>query len=252
MSESRLGKVRRFTPLRRERYLEVLALTGNLRAAAEAIDFRRNRLAGMVKRDADFAAACEAARDAADARLADAEGPFEGVENGAFETLRRGRDGRLPIIAVGPGRWSKSNEDAFIARLALTGNVERSAQAVGFAGTDMFRRRRQWPAFARRWDEALEDAETRLEFRLVNWGNSVDPDDGRANRTAPAVDEAFDPEFALKFLKWREEKRRGGGARGRASAPPSIDAVTERIVAKVAAIKRHRDKSGGEALDGRA
>ena len=23
---------------------------------------------------------------------------------------------------------------------------------------------------------------------------------------------AFDPEFALKFLKWREEKRRGGRA----------------------------------------
>lgn len=240
VDSERRATIKRFTPLRRARYLEVLAQTGNLRAAAEAIGFRRGRLAGLCKRDPDFAAQCDTARDTASARLEGAEGPFEGVEDANFETLRRGRDGRVSIIAVGPGRWSKQIEDAFIARLASTGNIERSAQAVGFAGTDMFRRRRQWPAFARRWDEALEEAETRLEFRLVNWGNSSDPDPDSTS-TASIREEAFDREFALKFLKWREEKRRGGGARGRVAAPPTIAAVTERIIAKVAAIQRHDD-----------
>jgi hypothetical protein len=45
---------------------------------------------------------------------------------------------------------------------------------------------------------------------------------------------------AMRFLKWREEKRRGRGRRAPVAAPPSIEAVTEMIVRRVEAIKRHR------------
>lgn len=61
----------------------------------------------------------------------------------------------------------------------------------------------------------------------------------------------FDPEFALRFLRWREEKRKGGGRRGRVPAPPSMEQVTESIIRKVEAIKRHRGRDdAGDAEAG--
>lgn len=251
-------RVARFTAARREHYLEVLGLTGNRTAAAEAIGFRTNRIAGMRKRDAAFDAACEEALEAATARLADAEGPFEGVEDGDFQTIRIGRNGRAQIIAVGPGRWSARVEDRFIGLLGQCGNVEASARAVGFAGTDMFRRRRQWPAFARRWEEALEEAEVRLEFRLACAGSKFTADEDesldsgvRGNDEGGVEIVPFDPEFALKFLKWREEKRAGRGRRGRRDygpREPSIEEVKASILRKIEAIEAH-DRRFGTGAD---
>ncbi len=237
----RSRKSMRFTALRRETYLEMLAQTGNKRAAAEAIGFRRNRMDGLRKRDPAFAADCEAALQAADSRLKDAEWQFEKVDEPEFQTLRQCRNGRVQIIAVGPGRWSKRVEDRFLAILSQCGNIEASARAVGFAGTDICRRRRQWPGFARRMEDALEEADVRLEFRLACHGNVVSPD-GVPAGDCPEV--PFDPDFALRYLKWRQEKKAGRGRRGRVPEPPSIEAVTEKIVKRVQAIKRHRERGG--------
>ena len=238
----RSRKISRFTALRRETYLEVLAETGNKRAAAEAIGFRRNRMDGIRRRDPAFAVECDAALAAADTRLKGAEWQFEDVIDPEFQTLRQCHNGRVQIIAVGPGRWSKRVEDRFLAILGQCGNVEASARAVGFAGTDIFRRRRQWPGFARRMDEALEEAEVRLEFRLACHGNVVPPDGEAIPVDCPQV--PFDPDFALRYLKWRQEKKAGRGRRGRVPEPPSIEAVTEKIVQRVEAIKRHRERGG--------
>lgn len=238
----RRRKVLRFTALRRETYLEVLAETGNKRAAATAIGFGRNRMDGIIKREPAFAVDCEAALRAADSRLNAAEWQFDGVHDPEFQTLRKRRDGRVQIIAVGPGRWSKRIEDRFLAILSQCGNVEASARAVGFAGTDIFRRQRQWPGFARRMEEAHQEADVRLEFRLACWGNTVSPDGGEPVVDCPEV--PFDPEFALRYLKWRQEKKAGRGRRGRAPEPPSIEAVTETIVKRVEAIRKHRARGG--------
>ena len=238
----RSRKMLRFTALRRDTYLTVLAETGNKRAAAEAIGFRRNRMDGIRKRDPAFAADCAAALATATERLNGGDGQFDGVDDPEFQTLRRCRNGRVQIIAVGPGRWSKRVEDRFLAILGRCGNVEASARAVGFAGTDIFRRRRQWPGFARRLAEALDEADVRLEFRLACYGNTVPPDGEDAPADCPEV--PFDPEFALKYLKWRQEKKAGRGRRGRIATPPSIEAVTEKIIRKVEAIKRHRARYG--------
>jgi hypothetical protein len=254
-SSWRRGRVLRFTPLRREKYLEVLALTGNRRAAAEAIGMRDNRMRAMRARDPALDAECEAALAAANERLGGAEDPFAGIDDPEFSVIRKSRSGRMQVIAVGPGRWSKPIEDRFFAILSHCGNVEAAARAVGFAGTDMFRRKRQWPEFARRWERMLDEAEERLEFRLACWGNNVGPagesgreESGTVTSDCPSADVVpFDPEFALKFLKWREEKRRGGGRRdhNRVRPPPSIEEVTENIVRKVEAIKRHAARGGG-------
>jgi hypothetical protein len=51
---------------------------------------------------------------------------------------------------------------------------------------------------------------------------------------------------AMRFLKWRQEKKAGRGRRDfrRVKPPPSIKEVTERIVRQVEAIKRHRARRG--------
>lgn len=243
-------KVARFTALRRERYLEVLGLTGNKTAAAEEIGISRSRMDNLRRRDPAFAADCEAALAAASGRLEGSDSAFDDGYDPDFHTIRRCRNGRSMLIAVGPGRWSKAVEDRFIAILGHCGNIEASARAVGFAGTDMFRRKRQWPGFARRWEEALEEAEERLEFRLACWGNNVPPGEaeGLAEEAAKAV--PFDPEFALKFLKFREEKRRGGGGgggrRGLIVKPePPIEEVRDEVLRRLAAMRRQREREGG-------
>jgi hypothetical protein len=48
----------------------------------------------------------------------------------------------------------------------------------------------------------------------------------------------FDPELAMRFLKWRREAK--GGRRGTAAALPPAEEVRERILRKVTAIQRHK------------
>jgi hypothetical protein len=48
----------------------------------------------------------------------------------------------------------------------------------------------------------------------------------------------------MRFLKWREEKRRGRGRWAPSAKPPSIEQVTEKIVRQVMAIKKHRERRG--------
>jgi len=60
----------------------------------------------------------------------------------------------------------------------------------------------------------------------------------------------FDPDFAMRFLKWREEKRRGGGRWAPRARPPSIEEITDKIVRKVEAIKRHRQRREAEGRSG--
>jgi hypothetical protein len=248
----------RFTTARRAAALGVMAATGNKRAAAEAAGVTASTIDLWLEKDAAFAAEWEGIADAVHKRLAGARSPFEGVADGRFETIQRARTGRLQIQAVRTGRWTKGIEDRFFAALRSCGNIAACARLVGFSEAAIWQRRDKWPAFAARMEKALDEAEVALEFRLACLGNNVgagmDEDSegdegvgagmGTVTSNCPP-DIPFDPEFALKFLKWREEKRRGL-RHSPVAAPPPIGEVTERIVRRVRAIRRHRGQSEGE------
>jgi hypothetical protein len=227
---------------RRQTYLEVLGETGNSRAAAEAIGMDRSTLRHRRRRDPEFDQACEEAVAAADARLAAGE-----IATDPFEAVRRGSNGRLQIVAVGAGRWTGLSEQKFFASLRVTGNMSASARAAGFTPETVWERRRQWPAFAATIEAVLEEAEVELEFRLAKLGNDVAPSTAGTAEAPPAP--PFDPEFALKFLKWREEKRRGGGRRGRGDRyrrkEQPIEEVRASIMRKLDAIEAHEKRKGG-------
>ncbi|HYN46509.1 MAG TPA: terminase family protein [Allosphingosinicella sp.] len=252
-------KVRRFTAERRAKYLEHLRRTGNHGAAARAIGLDRCSAENRRKRDAEFAIGCMAAVEEASRRLAGATDTSDGVADAEFERVKRNRHGRLMIVRTRKGKWCKSMEVMFLDVLRQCGNIAASARAVGVTSSLIWQRRRDWPGFRQKMEEALEEAEVVLEFRLATLGNNVgagvDAGETEAGEMGTVTSncppncppaEPFDPELAMRFLKWREEKRRARGRRGRAAAPPTIEEVTERIVRKVEAIKRHR----GERREG--
>lgn len=249
------GSGRRLTGSRRARFLEALRATGNVRLAAAEIGMTPQHLRVVRKRNPDLAREWAEALRESETRLAGRPRDWTDKGDGTFETIRRHSDGRLQIIARRPGHWSKTIEDRFIAVLAATGNFAAAARAVKVSTQSILARRRRWPAFARRIEEALEDAELMLEFRLATSGNDVghgpaaeeeEGDAGGDEKIRAAVAEAqrrFDPHIALQYLKWREEKRRGGGRRGSPQLRRrSIEEVTEDIVRKAEAIRRHRER----------
>ncbi|HEV2745774.1 MAG TPA: hypothetical protein VGW34_00570 [Allosphingosinicella sp.] len=252
MAERR-KKRRFFTRERRQAYLAGLRRTGNHAAAAREAGIGAAAARRYRRRKPNYEAECVAAEAEAQRRLAGAEGPLEGTKEGAFESIRRGADGRLKIQAQGSRRWSKKAEDIFFDVLRECGNISAAARAAGVTRRTVWLRRRQWPAFARRFDETMEEAEIVLEYRVAclgtNWSEAAEEaESGTVTGNCPHLasesgtvtsnwPQPFDPELAMRFLKWRADKKRG--AAGPIAALPPAEAVRERILAKVAAVRRH-------------
>ena len=249
----RRQKKRHFTADRREVYLEDLRRTGNHAAAARAAEISWGGAYRYRKRKPEFEALCIEAEHEAQRRLAGAESPLDGTEEAAFESIRRGADGRLKIQALGQRRWSKRKEELFFDVLRECGNVAASARAAGVSKVAVWKRRREWPGFARRMEETLDEAEIALEYRVAclgtNWTEEAEERDERAQEgTVTGNCPQFDPDLALRFLKWRSDKRRG--ARGSIAALPPAEEVRARIIRKVAAIKRHEAREARRAAEG--
>lgn len=223
--KQRRPKVRRFTAPRRAEFLDYLRQTGNFGAAARAVEINRSSAEQRRKRDAEFAIGCAEALAESDRRLAGAEGAFDCPGHGEFNVIKRGRGGRTQIVRAGAKRWSRTIEDRFFAALSMCGNVAAAARAVGFTESCIWRRRRTWPDFRQRMEDVLDDAEIRIEYRLAAIGSDVaaagpgrsDGSEGTGNG-GQAETEAepirFDPDLGFRFLKWREDKRRGRSPRG--------------------------------------
>jgi transposase-like protein len=180
--------------------------------------------------------------------LSGATGPFDCPQGGRLKMIKRGKRGRLQLVSPGENRWNAAVERRFLDALRVCGNVSAAARAVGFSDGTIWERRRKWPAFAKALDELLEEVELALEFRLGCQGSDVVPaqgeEPGASESLVPVESGPFDPEAAMRFLKWREEKRRGRGRRTPPAKPPTIEEVTEKIVRRVEAIKRHKARGG--------
>ncbi|HVQ09491.1 MAG TPA: hypothetical protein VMS43_13755 [Allosphingosinicella sp.] len=237
-------------------FLKLLRETGNRRAAAAAIGVEARLMDQRREHDPELDRDWRAALDEAHLGLALAKGPFDCPQGKALNTIRRGRSGRLQLVAAGEERWSAAVEERFKEALRACGNVRAAARAVGFTESAVWQRRRAWPAFAAMLEELLEEAELTLELRIASMGSNVlgGAETGTVASNCPPGEGAppplpFDADFAMRFLKWREEKRRGGGRWAPRARPPSIEEVTARIVRKVEAIKRHPRRSEGAKGD---
>ena len=237
----------RWTAQRRARLIELVEESGNLTASAEAVGTSYKALHRLRLKDPEFRRRCDEAARSAHERLAKSEAAFE-TDGDEFQAIRRTSNGRYQLTAVPKRHWTKRTEDEFFGYLRETGNISAAARSVGSDKSSVFRRCRKWPGFARRWDEVLEEASMTLEFRLACQDGAATGgagDESAADAAAEAGRAKFDPELALRFLKWRHEKLTGRARRrGSVPAPPSIEEVTEKIVRQVEAIKRHRARGG--------
>lgn len=158
--------------------------------------------------------------------------------------------------------WTDEAEALFLSHLASSCNVAASAAAAGFSAVTAYNHRRCDPAFARKWQAALDQGYARLEMELV--------------RHAADMVENFevDPDAPFKQMSMREaihllaihQRRRDQPAASLAARPRSLDQARDSILRKLEAIEvcrrsgLHPDEilgaenppMGGEATRGKA
>ncbi|MES2755205.1 MAG: hypothetical protein V4659_11110 [Pseudomonadota bacterium] len=149
-------------------FLRHLRKSGNVREAATALGFTRERFIKRRNKHSAFAVRWDAAIVQAHATLKAA------LKNGAGASpatrdrhILRGNFGRLQLRTIPPSRIGHAARQRFLAALSATANVVLSAAAIGFTPTALYRHRRRNPAFAREWGLALKMGYDRLEHALL-------------------------------------------------------------------------------------
>lgn len=141
-------------------------------------------------------------------------------------TTDRGR----PIFSNGRMRrrrrdgWTRTNERVFLKHLRATANIAASARAAGKSPTSAHDLRARDPVFAADWAAALCESKQRLHSKLIVCAETGGIDPG-VDEDGEPVDpglENFDPDLALKLLKFHQESETGG-RRGRPGPAPVSD-----------------------------
>lgn len=155
-----------------------------------------------------------------------------------------------PQIARTSGKyWTDEAEARFLDTLGASCNVKMAAAAIGYTASTLYWRRRRDPAFAERWQAALEQGYTRIEALLIE--NAERSLSGRMpNPDSPIP--AMTVREAMDLLRMHQAAARGAGPRtpGRRARPRSIDEVRASILAKLSAIGNSRaedGRAGGQA-----
>lgn len=250
-----------------------LAATGNATLAAKRAGVARTWVYRWRREDSEFAAEWQAAVERFDRRMKKrarrelgrelvwglgreralpvraAPGDHAARLDGALTregplVARRGRGGRLQLAAARPNDWSAEKETEFFVHLGATLNVTAAAKAAGFTSKTAWERRRADPAFARRWDAAMEEGSQRLELRLMELaardiGALAADDAGAAEARADA--RPLDPDLAKWLLKWRD----GAPVRARGGRPhgpriPDLDGLHAEVLRRLEAMRRGR------------
>lgn len=233
----------RFTRWRRAHFFRVLEETGHAQMAAEEAGVSLGCIYRLRRVEPGFTEKMAAAAADADRRLEAAE---EGQSGDGRVTvtrlspalvIRRGRGGRLRVMAAGKRWWTERHDAVFFAHLRATGSVAASARAAGFTPKSAWNRRDRLPGFARAMDEAREEADLELLFQLAAHA------EGRRGDDFDSSEERFDPEQAMRTISFRENRKLGRHS-PRRRPPPPIEAVAVKIERLVRAVKRQRDKPG--------
>jgi hypothetical protein len=237
---------RKFSERRKAAFVRAVAESGNQTLAAERAKVSRSWVCLHRKEDPAFDAAVADALGEARERLGRGGdvapptgwGHLDGVELVVRGTGGWGGGKRIQVARARVHQWSPRTEARFLQVLAATGSAKAAYTAVGMSKSSAYAHRRRWPAFAKLWDRALAESETWLEFAAL--------EDAMNPFSAPALPEPVEaPRLprgaAIHQLHMNKHRLRGTGrAPGLRGRPPTIEAVTEKVVRGVEAIKRAR------------
>ncbi|HVF37201.1 MAG TPA: hypothetical protein VNA29_04600 [Sphingomicrobium sp.] len=170
---------KKFTAARRNAFLNALAQTGSRQLAAERARVSLSWVQLHRSTDLAFDEACREAIAVAKAMLADDRSSrpadarwryFDGHELVVNSTGGRGArpcgGRRVQVRRANAGQWTPRLEDRFLALLMATCNVSAACAELGLRTRSAYYRRRRWPDFARRWEEAIEIGRCELELRI--------------------------------------------------------------------------------------
>lgn len=247
---------RKFTEERKQAFLTAVRETGNQTIAAERAKVSRAWVQLHRSTDPGFKAAVAAAVAEARASLSQRSetspersgqepppgwGFLDGVELVVRGTGGSGGGKRVQIARARLRQWTPRVECRFLATLGATCNVKAACAEVGMSTTSAYDHRERWPAFARRWGQAIEEGELQLEFALAAFGlNPFSP----LQPPAPAPVPPMRADEALRALHRHKGRLHGIGKRpGRAATLPPAADVRKRIVRRAAAVLHWRSLS---------
>jgi hypothetical protein len=152
----------------------------------------------------------------------------------AGTAILRSKDGLQIIRSKCGRRWTAEAESCFIDHLAASCNVSAAAEACGFTRVAIYKRRRTDPAFAQRWQAALEQGAVRIEALLLLRAEEAlegcAPDPGLPIPAMSIKD-------ALAILgHHRRAVERGPRSRRQWARPRSLDELSESILRKLEVI----------------
>jgi hypothetical protein len=258
------GPAGHFTAELGEAFLALLRQTGNARASARMLG-HRHLFYNRMYRDPDFRRRCVEALAVADAALAGREGEFVGplefksvppdegdpLGTGRPLAIRKTSNGRTQIGHIREGAWTAQIEDDLLDRLRRPGNLRWSARAAGVDPSSVYKRMEKYAAFADKCREALNEAETRLDYELVAHAHTLlrRPGEPRGQDEPEHDGTPFDPDGAMRILAFIDRRRNGATNRGRRhKGPPerSFEEAVESVLAKIDAIERHRQRQAAQ------
>jgi hypothetical protein len=129
-------------------------------------------------------------------------------------------------------RWTAAKREAFLGALVETANVVGAARSVGVPERSPYHLRRKDNDFADAWDEALDEAYSKLEMMLLRRATYGDACDG-------ADTPAISTNFALALLRHHHTRAK----RGSPYVPMAQRGagLRDRLVAKLAELNRDHD-----------
>jgi hypothetical protein len=152
----------------------------------------------------------------------------------------RGGDGRLRRVRVRRTEIGARKRRAFLDHLAATSNAVASARVAGAGARSFYKLRERDPEFAAAWDHALDQAEPRLNGKLILWAETRGKSAPRAGGGEAEADDldGFDPELTLRILSLHR-KRRGDrserrGPKPRVATREEVDAAVLKALKKIA------------------
>ncbi len=240
----------KITATRQAAFLKALNATGNQTIAAERAKVSRSWVRLHRGRDPEFDAAVREAclgfarQERAGVRPPSGWGFLDGEELVVRGTGGSGqaKGRRVQIARARLHQWDARVEDRFVAVLAATCNVKAACSEVGMSATSAYNHRSRWPAFARRWDEAVAIGTERIEGALLQSGLNLfaTPDEVSCEAPIPPMTVAQ----AIHFLAMHQRKTRGIGRRpGLPPREPTLAEVRADMMQRLGAMERMRTVS---------
>jgi hypothetical protein len=252
----------KFGAARRNAFLAALRATGNQTIAAERAKVSRSWVSLHRASDPEFRRLSDEAIAAAKAALfrapdraggaRESNGPPRGwgYLDGA-ELVVRGTGGsgggkRVQIARARVRQWSPRVEARFLAALAATCNVKAACAEVGLTAASAYNHRNRWPAFAERWDAAVEEGYVRLEVGLIHAAGNLFSGEAPAPGEEEVPIRAITADHAIHLLHMHKHQVHGLGKRpGLRAREPDIEDIRADILRKVAALERWRKTGVG-------